>query len=122
MNRVLSLALDRYNLSPSQLLLLNVTALKQSVNAKEIGENMDLDSASVAGLTARLEKKGFLRKNKGLDRRFSEFSLTPRGKELQSLGASMLLEFELKTRSALTTEEGAQFQLMLEKMEQEWIR
>jgi DNA-binding MarR family transcriptional regulator len=125
MNRTLNLALDRYGLSPSQLLLLNVVGEKKIANAKEIGENMDLDSASVAGLTARLQKKKLLRKIKDpkiqKDRRFSQFCLTTLGKEMQSAGAFLLEKFDLKMGSSLSMEEKELFRNMLERIEQEWV-
>ncbi len=117
-NRMLNVILDRCDLSSSQLLLLNVVAEKKIVNAKEIRENMDLDSASVAGLIARLQKKKALRKTRSVkDHRFFELSLTTRGKELQSSGSSLLEEFDSKIESLLSIEEGDFFRSILDKME-----
>ena len=77
------------------------------------------ESQSVAGLLARMERQGLVRrvpKRKG--RPFTEVQLTPRGEELCPRGIEATTALVAKVMSGLSAEELEQLQKLLRKLRQ----
>jgi DNA-binding MarR family transcriptional regulator len=73
-----------YGVTPVQYALLKVLWEKDDQSGAELGERLQLDSATMTGLLDRLEHAGLIeRKAHATDRRVNRVVLTARGRELQ---------------------------------------
>lgn len=72
--------LERSSLTARQFLLLNALGESGSMNARKLGEVLSVTPADVTGLTARLERKGLVRRTRSeADRRLVILELTDSG-------------------------------------------
>ena len=73
-----------YGVTPVQYALLKVLWEKDNQSGAELGERLQLDSATITGVLDRLEHGGLIeRQSQVSDRRINRIVLTERGRELQ---------------------------------------
>ena len=73
-----------YGVTPVQYALLKVLWESDQQSGAELGERLQLDSATMTGLLDRLEHGGLIeRKAHATDRRVNKVALTARGRDLQ---------------------------------------
>ena len=73
-----------YGVTPVQYALLKVLWEKDNQSGAELGERLQLDSATITGVLDRLEHAGLIeRQSHVTDRRINRIVLTKRGRELQ---------------------------------------
>ncbi len=76
--------LDKYNLTYTQYIALMVLWEHDSINVKELGEKLYLDSGTLTPLLKNLESKGILKRVRlSSDERNLSISLTDKGKSLK---------------------------------------
>ena len=74
-----------YGVTPVQYALLKVLWEQDHQSGAELGERLQLDSATMTGLLDRLEQAGLIeRKAHATDRRVNRVALTARGRDLQA--------------------------------------
>lgn len=102
--------LASYGVTPVQYALLKVLWEHDHQSGAELGERLQLDSATMTGLLDRLEHAGLIeRKAHETDRRVNRVALTARGRDLQSpldhemdqMNQDFLGEFPLEERKLL---------------------
>jgi DNA-binding MarR family transcriptional regulator len=75
-----------YGVTPVQYALLKVLWERDLQSGAELGERLQLDSATMTGLLDRLEHAGLIeRKAHTTDRRVNRVALTERGRDLQAV-------------------------------------
>ena len=73
-----------YGVTPVQYALLKVLWEKDNQSGAELGERLQLDSATITGVLDRLEHSGLIERQSHVsDRRINRIVLTERGRELQ---------------------------------------
>ena len=73
-----------YGVTPVQYALLKVLWEKDNQSGAELGERLQLDSATITGVLDRLEHAGLIERQAHVsDRRINRIVLTERGRELQ---------------------------------------
>ena len=74
-----------YGVTPVHYALLKVLRERDQQSGSELGERLQLDSATMTGLLDRLEHAGLIeRKAHATDRRVNRVALTARGRDLQA--------------------------------------
>ncbi len=87
--------LDKYGLTYTQFVIMMYLWDKKTSNVKKISETMLLDSSTLTPLLKKLEKKGYIARNKSLmDERNLSIELTKEGKELEEKTSHVPLEME----------------------------
>src|ERR1051326_8577829 len=76
-----------YGVTPVQYALLKVLWERDDQSGAELGERLQLDSATMTGLLDRLELAGLIaRRAHATDRRINQVGFTDRGRALQEIG------------------------------------
>lgn len=87
--------LDKYGLTYTQFVIMMYLWDKKTSNVKKISETMLLDSSTLTPLLKKLEKKGYIARNKSLmDERNLSIELTKEGKELEEKTSHVPLKME----------------------------
>lgn len=97
--------LEEIDLTYTQYITMMVMWEKESVNVKELGESLFLDSGTLTPLLKKLEAKGMItRKRSDKDERNLIVSLTEEGEKLKEKAAD--IPFKMAGCTNLTEEEG----------------
>lgn len=75
--------LDEIDLTYTQYVTMMVIWEHRSINSKEMGELLHLDSGTLTPVLKALEKKGLVARARGLDRRNLDVTLTEAGEALK---------------------------------------
>ena len=76
--------LEKYDLTYTQYVVMMYFWEKETSNVKELGKTLLLDPSTLTPILKKLEKKGYLIRNKSkLDERNLKVTMTKKGKELQ---------------------------------------
>ncbi|MDD6785432.1 MAG: MarR family transcriptional regulator [Eggerthellales bacterium] len=75
--------LDEIDLTYTQYVTMMVMWEHRSINSKEMGELLHLDSGTLTPVLKALEKKGLVTRARGLDRRNLDVTLTEAGEALK---------------------------------------
>lgn len=76
--------LDKIDLTYTQYITMMVLWEKETINVKELGENLYLDSGTLTPLLKKLELKGYIKRNRSTnDERNLIISITEEGKNLK---------------------------------------
>lgn len=75
--------LDEIDLTYTQYVTIMVMWEHRSINSKEMGELLHLDSGTLTPVLKALEKKGLVTRARGLDRRNLDVTLTEAGEALK---------------------------------------
>lgn len=99
--------LEKYNLTYTQFLVMVVLWESKQLNVKKLGEFIYLDSGTLTPLLRKLEKKGFLvRQRSQDDERNVLLSITPEGEELRKqishVPQTILSGIDMKEEEMLT--------------------
>ena len=87
--------LEEFDLTYTQFVIMMYLWNKKTSNVKNISETMLLDSSTLTPLLKKLEKKGYIVRNKSLmDERNLSIELTKEGKELEEKTSHVPLEME----------------------------
>ena len=82
--------LDQLDLTYTQYIVMMVMWEKKSVNVKELGESLYLDSGTLTPLLKRLEKKGLItRERSKSDERALDVNITEEGEKMRDLAVSV---------------------------------
>ncbi len=82
--------LDQLDLTYTQYIVMMVMWEKKSVNVKELGESLYLDSGTLTPLLKRLEKKGLItRERSKSDERALDVNITEEGEKMRDLAVSI---------------------------------
>jgi DNA-binding MarR family transcriptional regulator len=74
---------NQFGITGPQLWVLKTISQNEILNLSELGKRMCHHPSTMTGLIDRLEKKGYVERDRGReDRRIVKLSLTPKGKEL----------------------------------------
>ena len=77
-------AFSKFGLTPMQLLVLEALYEEEGLSAKEIGQRLVLDSATLSGVIDRMIEAGWIVKQvSAYDRRRLEISPTPKARDLE---------------------------------------
>ena len=107
--------LEKLDLTYTQYIVMMVMWEKKSVNVKELGESLYLDSGTLTPLLKKLESKGFVtrvRSNK--DERNVVVTITEIGEKLKDM--AMDIPMKMAGCTNLTAEEGIQLYKILYKI------
>ncbi len=107
--------LEKLDLTYTQYIVMMVMWEKKSVNVKELGESLYLDSGTLTPLLKKLESKGFItrvRSNK--DERNVVVTITEIGEKLKDMAVDIPMHMARCTN--LTAEEGIQLYKILYKI------
>ena len=107
--------LDGLGLTYTQFITMNILWEKKSLNVKELGKRLYLDSGTLTPLLKKLETKGLISRNRSKkDERCLDIKITNKGAELQRKAAdipNMLSEYV-----ALNEEEETKLNYLLDKL------
>ena len=107
--------LDELDLTYTQYITMMVLWDKKSVNVKELGENLFLDSGTLTPLLKKLEAKGYIeRKRSKDDERNLLVSITQKGEELKDKAIDIPIKMGQCVK--LTREEAAELYKLLNKL------
>lgn len=107
--------LEEIDLTYTQYITMMVMWEKKSVNVKELGESLFLDSGTLTPLLKKLEAKGMItRKRSDKDERNLIVSLTEAGEKLKEKAAD--IPFKMAGCTNLTEEEGLMLYRILYKI------
>lgn len=107
--------LDEIELTYTQYITMMVMWEKESVNVKELGEYLYLDSGTLTPLLKKLEAKGLItRKRSDKDERNLIVQITDEGERLKEKAAE--IPFKMAGCTNLTAEEGRQLYNILYKI------
>ena len=107
--------LDELDLTYTQYITMMVLWDKKSVNVKELGENLFLDSGTLTPLLKKLEAKGYIeRKRSKDDERNLLVSITQKGEELKDKAIDIPIKMGQCVK--LTREEVAELYKLLNKL------
>ncbi|MHB8620868.1 MAG: MarR family winged helix-turn-helix transcriptional regulator [Chloroflexota bacterium] len=81
-----------FGLAPAQALALHELDEERPIPMRELAGRLSCDPSNITGLTDRLEDRGLLRRETGLDRRVKALVLTAEGKALRKALATRLYE------------------------------
>lgn len=76
-NRIWDEAFAEFGLSPSHAYLLRLVLSKPGLTNKRIGEELKLEKSTVTRFLTALEQKGFISRNKGVNRDARELGIYP---------------------------------------------
>lgn len=97
--------LDKIDLTYTQYIAMMVMWEKKSVNVKELGECLYLDSGTLTPLLKKLESKGYItRKRSDKDERNLIVAITTEGEKLKEKAVD--IPFQMAGCTNLTSEEG----------------
>ncbi len=120
MNRLYAPILKKLGLTyPQYLVMLVLWEHKKSVNVKEIGTMLDLDSGTLSPLLKRMEKLNLLTRNRSVaDERSVDISLTAHGKHIKIKAKHIPLQMFSKTGCTKDefSELNEKLELLLEKL------
>ncbi|OZU89635.1 MarR family transcriptional regulator [Virgibacillus indicus] len=106
--------LSPYGVTPAQFGLLYFLWKKDGQPGSELGERLQLDSATVTGIIDRLEQGGFIeRRFDRSDRRNKKIFLTEKGKSLEQPLCQKMNELDKELLSEFDEEEIKQFKNLL---------
>ena len=109
--------LDEYAISPTLFGSLVIIQMNPGIKQSELAEAVQLDRSSVVPMIDRLEKKGYVvREKPGNDRRSNALSLTSKGEQLLGKIVPLVREHEKRLTGALTNEEESQLVKLLGKL------
>lgn len=107
--------LDNIDLTYTQYIAMMVLWDKKSVNVKELGECLFLDSGTLTPLLKKLEQKGFVKRERSTDdERNLIVSITQKGEELKNDALSV--PSSMQGCVNLTSEEAYQLYTLLYKI------
>ena len=97
--------LDELGITYLQYMVLMVLWQRRSLNVKELGQCMYLDSGTLTPLLKRLESKGLVERKRSMeDERVRLISITPRGMSLKQKAGE--IPFKLAAATGLTEIQG----------------
>ena len=109
--------LATFNLAPQQSLIIILLWKKDGINQNEIAEKLNKDKTNIARMISNLEKKGFIRREKGgEDWRSLSVYLTDEGKQLSQNLRPMIEDFNNKLCKGVSSEEILGFKKVFKKM------
>lgn len=107
---------DALNLTYTQYLVMTVLWEFGQTNSKVMGRLLYLDSGTLTPVLKALEKKGYLRRNRGqVDSRHLIVTITDEGYQLQHQAAAIIPEGTTK-KLGITEEERTQLRTLLQKL------
>lgn len=107
--------LDNIDLTYTQYIAMMVLWDKKSVNVKELGEYLYLDSGTLTPLLKKLEQKGFVKRERSIDdERNLIVSITQKGEELKNDAVSV--PESMQGCINLTSDESIQLYTLLYKI------
>lgn len=108
--------LEKLDLTYTQYIVMMVLWEEKEVTVKELGESLCLDSGTLTPLLKKLEKKGFVTRNRSFeDERSLLVRITTEGKKLKTKAIKVPLA--MCTCVDLTQEDVAQLRLLLAKIQ-----
>ena len=109
--------LKPFEITPVQFAVLHVLWQRDGQLSSELGERIQLDSATMTGLLDRMEKRNLVqRRPSDDDRRKSHIFLTEKGRELQFVPADLMVEANGELLSDFSEEEVQLLKRMLTKI------
>ena len=107
--------LDELDLTYTQYITMMVMWDKKTVNVKELGENLFLDSGTLTPLLKKLEAKGYIRRERSKDEeRNLLVSITEKGDALKD--DAIEVPYKMVQCVHLTKEEGQELYRLLHKL------
>ncbi|MBR2100641.1 MAG: MarR family transcriptional regulator [Eubacterium sp.] len=107
--------LDKLDLTYTQYITMMVMWEKKSVNVKELGESLFLDSGTLTPLLKKLEAKGYIKRERSKsDERNLLVSITEKGEALKD--DAIEVPYKMVQCVHLTQEEGKELYRLLHKL------
>ena len=107
--------LDKLDLTYTQYITMMVMWDKKTVNVKELGESLFLDSGTLTPLLKKLEAKGYIRRERSKDdERNLLVSITEKGEALKD--DAIEVPYKMVQCVHLTKEEGQELYRLLHKL------
>lgn len=109
--------LEPYKITPPQFAVLSFLWEREGINQIQLGELMDVDNATISGILDRLEKVGYVRREKNIeDRRSFSLAITEEGKKIRHELKLLSMEHYKNLTKNLTEEEFATLIKLLSKL------
>ncbi|TYQ14943.1 UNVERIFIED_CONTAM: DNA-binding MarR family transcriptional regulator [Acetivibrio alkalicellulosi] len=107
--------LDEIGLTYTQYITMMVLWGKKKVNVKSLGENLYLDSGTLTPVLKKLESKGLILRERGLnDERNLIVTITKKGEDLKDMAS--LIPFKIKQCIDIENDEAIQLYRLLNKI------
>ena len=107
--------LDELDLTYTQYITMMVMWEKKSINVKELGENLFLDSGTLTPLLKKLEAKGYIKRERSKsDERNLVITITEKGEALKD--EAIEVPYKMVQCVHLTKEEGQELYRLLHKL------
>ena len=107
--------LDELDLTYTQYITMMVMWEKKSINVKELGENLFLDSGTLTPLLKKLEAKGYIKRERSKsDERNLVITITEKGEALKDEASEV--PYKMVQCVHLTKEEGQELYRLLHKL------
>ena len=108
---------EKFNLSIPEWRVMAVLGQQPGLSADEVCSETEMDKVPVSRAVTKLLDKGLLnREFSGTDRRRSILSLTEAGYSMYTQIVPLALAYEVELKAALTDEEQAQLDVLLNKL------
>lgn len=105
-----------FNITPVQFYVLSTLWDTDKIRFKDLARILDMDGATLTGILDRMEKGGFIKREKDpVDRRSVLMSLTDKSKEIRPQMIDIAQDLDEKFRDKVSKEE---FQLLLKILDQ----
>lgn len=109
-----ALAADGVRVTPAQSGILFLLKQKDGLTMTELGKALAIDNATITGLVDRLERDGFVRRNKSAsDRRALNVSITPQGIEEVNRAKIVVKRVNESIKTGFSTREVEAFKRIL---------
>ncbi|UNC91982.1 MarR family winged helix-turn-helix transcriptional regulator [Candidatus Contubernalis alkaliaceticus] len=91
--QMLKQRLEPYGITPPQFAVMSFLWQREGINQNQLGELMNTDNATLSGIIDRLEKVGYIKREKNLqDRRSFSLVVTEDGVKIQKELESIVME------------------------------